>query len=207
MGPLHLAVQYIQNCTPVPKSGQRIVIGLKMELIARADGFISRFLEIFFGLLSDKDLALQLGGPLGYKKTELLLTNLQTHQPDSQHRGRKRQRGQTTKRIKPIGTIEMRLQDEVEGNAVAIPMPLIAGAYAETVGSRRDVCVVGVPRTISVHPVPVIAFQLILESEFLRIGKAGSGELKVQISAAWGTHCSGIDRDGLVVDGYVLDDG
>ena len=76
----------------------------------------------------------------------------------------------------------MRLQDKVEGSAVAVPTPLIACSHAEKVNSRRNICVVGDPGASGVHPALVIAFQLVLEFEPLRIGKTGRCEMKFEIS-------------------------
>src|SRR5205085_2402858 len=91
--------------------------------------------------------------------------------------------GQTENRegIEPVGLIEMGLQIKVERCARFVPDAVIVGGHdAKPVCARRKICVIGCAARPAVNPILIEAFELVLESDFLRRNKAQARVIEIE---------------------------
>src|SRR6267142_4064656 len=93
-------------------------------------------------------------------------------------------------KVKPPGAPEGRDDGELNRRILGAPDAVVVRRHnSERVGAGSHRTVVSHAPLFCVHPIPVIAFQLVLETHFLRRGKAQAGVMYFKVALS-GSHCN-----------------
>src|SRR6267378_7743268 len=119
-------------------------------------------------------------GPLSQYRPEL---RSQPAHAEPKHQPREHSQAEHEDRVKPIGLIEVWFQVKTESSAAFIPNAIVVtGDNTERVSSGTQISVVSDATRAAIDPVPVKAFQLVLEPDLLRRHEARRRVVEVKAS-------------------------
>src|ERR1022692_1265926 len=132
-------------------------------------------------------ILLQLRRALGDGQNEIGLPH--SHPPDAKpvHPNRHQASLQSAQAIEPVSLVEARPQNEPRRGACLVPHTIvISRSNPETVFARRKVIIIGNAARTPIHPIAVVALQLILELHAGGNQQAQTRVVKLDLVFAWG---------------------